>query len=56
MLYLSKKNLKYFDVDMEDELSKTIKSGSEVDCATLLKMGFHKVNNVWTNKDGEVIA
>jgi len=36
---------------LEDELSKSVKTGSEVDCPTLMKMGFQKSNNVWVSKN-----
>jgi len=47
------KFLDYFKVDVKDELTKTIKDGSEIDCSTLLKMGFQKSKNSWINKNSE---
>jgi len=34
------KILEYFEVYVNDELTGTIKAGSEIGCSTLVKMGF----------------
>ena len=36
------KFLEYVEVDVKDDLIENIKSGSEIDCSTLVKMGFSK--------------
>lgn len=38
---------------MKDYLIETIKEGSEIDCSTLVKMGFQKGNNLWINTNGD---
>jgi len=36
-----------FGVDTTNERNETIKYGSEIDNSTLIKMGFHKVEDSW---------
>jgi len=58
---LVSKFLEYFEVDLKDKLTETIKSGSEIDCITLMKMvfkkltiyGLVKVNKIWISKNGD---
>ena len=39
--------INYFGVDTSNESNETIKAVSEIDNATLIKMGFHKVEGCW---------
>jgi len=44
---LVSKLIDYFGVDTSNERNETIKVVSEIDNATLIKMGFHKVEGSW---------
>jgi len=41
------KLIDYFEIDTTDERNETIKAVSEIDNATLAKMGFQKEENAW---------
>ena len=47
------KFLHYFKVDIEEELAKIIKPLSEINSASLTKMGFTKIGGRWVSKDGD---
>jgi len=44
---LVSKLIDYFGVDTSNERNETFKAVSEIDNATLIKMGFHKVEGCW---------
>ena len=44
---LVSKLIDYFGVDTSNKRNKTIKAVSEIDNATLIMMGFHKVEGNW---------
>ena len=47
------KYLHYFEVDLEGEHSKLVKTSSEINNGSLSKMGFIKIGGIWVSKDGE---
>ena len=50
---LISKFLLYFEVNLEDETSKLVKSTQEVNNGSLRKIGFTKINRRWVSKDGD---
>jgi len=44
---LVSKLIDYFGIDTSNKRNETIKAVSEIDNATLIKMGFHKVEDCW---------
>jgi len=50
---LISKFLLYFEVNLEDETSKLVKSTQEMKNRSLSKMGFTKISGRWVNKDGD---
>jgi len=50
---LISKFLNYFEVDLEEETSKLVKSTHEVNNGSLSEMGFTKIGGRWVSKDGE---
>jgi len=48
---LISKFIKYFGVDVEEELEESTSTINHIFCLKLHKMGFSKVNNFWTTKD-----
>jgi len=50
---LISKFLNYFEVDLEEEKYKLVKSTHEVNNDSLSKMGFTKIGGRWVSKDGE---
>jgi len=50
---LISKFLLYFEVNLEDETSKLVKSTQEVNNGSLRKMAFTKINGRWVSKDGD---
>ena len=50
---LISKFLLYFEVNLEDETSKLVKSTLEVNNGSLSKTSFTKINRRWVSKDGE---
>jgi len=53
---LVSKFLLYFEMNLEDETSKLVKSTQELNNGSLSKMGFTKVGGKWINKDGDLGA
>jgi len=53
---LISKFLLYFEVNLEDETSKLVKSTQEMNNGSLSKMGFTKINGKWVSKDGDHCA
>ena len=51
MLFFISKFLHYFEIDLEDELSKIVKPSHEINNGSLSKMGFIKVGGKWVSKD-----
>jgi len=49
---LISKFLYYFEVNLDGETSKLVKSTFEVNIGSLSKMGFTKINGKWASKDG----
>jgi len=47
------KFLHYFEVDLEEEHSKIVKTSSEINDGSLSKMGFTKVGGRWVSKNGD---
>jgi len=50
---LISKFLNYFEVDLEEEQTKFVKSSLEVNNGSLRKMGFTKIGGKWVSKDGD---
>jgi len=50
---LISKFLLYFEVILEDETSKLVKSTQELNNGSLSKMGFTKIGGKWISKDGD---
>jgi len=50
---LISKFLNYFEVNLDDETSKFVKSTHEVNNGSLSKMGFTKINGIWVSKNGD---
>ena len=50
------KFLHHFEVNLEEELSKVVKSSHEVNNGSLSKMGFTKVGGKWVSKDCDQVG
>ena len=50
---LVSKLIDYFGIDTSNEQNETIKVVSEIDNSTLIKMGFHKVEDSWVILKGK---
>ena len=50
------KFLHYFEVDIEKEQSKVVKTSHEVNNGSLSKIGFTKIGGKWISKDGDQVG
>jgi len=55
-IVLISKFLQYFEINLEEELSKVVKPSHEVNNESLRKMGFIKVGGKWVSKDEEQVS
>jgi len=53
---LISKFLNFFEVNLQEELTKVVKGSHEINNGSLSKMGFTKIGGKWVNKDGDQVG